>query len=88
MSVFFWRRGERSTAILVQPNRPGDPRSYFGGVAGYTGTQVFSTYYAGHDPGEPNHCGVIGGASFWFAYVAPEDGLFSTRIRAGLQRFR
>jgi hypothetical protein len=41
---------------------------------GYTGTQIFSTYGAGKEPGEPNHCGVAGGASSWFLYQAPRTG--------------
>lgn len=41
---------------------------------GYTGTQVFSTYGATSEPGEPVHCGVGGGASQWFAYQAEADG--------------
>jgi hypothetical protein len=41
---------------------------------GYTGTQVFSTYGADKEEGEPNHCGVPGGASSWFFYQAPRDG--------------
>ena len=46
------------------------------GVArGYNGTQIFNTIYAGRDPAEPLHCGLIGGASYWFAYEAPADGV-------------
>ncbi len=41
---------------------------------GFSGTQIFSTIGADKDPGEPNHCGVIGGASRWFAYSAEADG--------------
>lgn len=41
---------------------------------GYVGTQIFSTYGAGKEPGEPNHCGVAGGASCWFLYQAPRTG--------------
>ena len=41
---------------------------------GYTGTQIFSTYGAGKELGEPNHCGVAGGASCWFLYQAPRTG--------------
>ncbi len=43
-------------------------------VHGYTGTQVFSTFGAVKDEGEPNHCGVIGGASYWFSYMPPDSG--------------
>lgn len=46
------------------------------GVArGYNGTQIFSTTYASRDPNEPIPCGVAGGASYWFAYQPPTNGL-------------
>lgn len=41
---------------------------------GYNGSQVFNTTYATPDPGEPVHCGINGGASYWYAYTAPADG--------------
>jgi len=41
---------------------------------GYTGTQIFSTVGGDKDEGEPNHCGVAGGASSWFFYKAPRNG--------------
>jgi hypothetical protein len=43
-------------------------------VRGYTGTQIFATA-PGKDPDEPNHCGVVGGASYWLSYQPPESGL-------------
>lgn len=47
-----------------------------GGLArGYNGTQIFSTLFATRDPAEPNHCNVVGGASYWFAYQAPTNGV-------------
>src|SRR5207247_159841 len=45
-------------------------------VMGYSGTQIFSTY-PGKDPGEPNHCGVVGGSSYWLSWQAPAGGLMS-----------
>lgn len=42
---------------------------------GYNGTQIFNTTYATPDPNEPQHCGVAGGASYWFAYEAPTNGI-------------
>lgn len=42
---------------------------------GHNGTQVFNTTYATPDPNEPQHCGVAGGASYWFAYEAPMNGV-------------
>lgn len=41
---------------------------------GYNGTQIFNTVFAGRDLNEPQHCGVAGGASYWFAYEPPESG--------------
>jgi Bacterial Ig domain len=46
-----------------------------GPARGYRGTQIFSTVGATKDPGEPNHCGQSGGASEWFAYQPPANGL-------------
>jgi hypothetical protein len=43
-------------------------------VNGYSGNQVFSTYGAASERGEPVHCGVVGGASQWFTYTAPASG--------------
>ncbi|MCD8533813.1 MAG: immunoglobulin domain-containing protein [Verrucomicrobia bacterium] len=41
---------------------------------GFTGSQIFNTIYARSQPGEPVHCGVPGGSSYWFAYEPPSDG--------------
>ena len=41
---------------------------------GYTTTQIFNTTGATKEPGEPDPCGVHGGASMWFAYDAPATG--------------
>jgi len=41
---------------------------------GYNGSQVFNTTYATPDPTEPNHCGLNGSASYWYAYQPPADG--------------
>lgn len=46
-------------------------------VGGFTGTQIFSTYGAAKETGEPNHCGETGGASYWFAYQSPANGRLS-----------
>lgn len=46
-------------------------------VSGYTGTQIFSTYSSSHEPGEPDHCGQVGGSSTWFSYLAPDTGLLT-----------
>jgi hypothetical protein len=46
------------------------------GSAGYSGTQVFQTA-PGKDPGEPNHCGIVGGSSYWMSYTAPANGVLT-----------
>ncbi len=49
--------------------------SNLGVSRGFNGSQVFSTVYARRDPNEPLHCGVAGGASYWFAYQPPANGI-------------
>jgi hypothetical protein len=44
---------------------------------GITGAQIFNTYGARKEMGEPDHCGLPGGASQWFAYEAPADGVLT-----------
>lgn len=57
------------------PMTASGPRAMSAGVSrGYTGTQIFSTTGALSDPGEPLHCGVPGGASHWFTFIAEADG--------------
>jgi hypothetical protein len=41
---------------------------------GYSGTHLFSTFGAISEPGEPTHCNVAGGASYWFTFVAEQTG--------------
>ena len=43
-------------------------------VTGFTGAQIFNTFGATKEVGEPDHCGIPGGASQWFAYQAPANG--------------
>ena len=50
------------------------PKTGGAGSAGYTGTQVFSTYGAGKEPDEPDLCGIHGGASVWYDFQAPMSG--------------
>ncbi len=52
----------------------GNPRPTAAPAGGFTGTQIFNTFGATKEPGEPNHCGVPGGASYWYAYQAPAAG--------------
>jgi hypothetical protein len=42
---------------------------------GFSGTQIFSTLGSTKEIGEPLHCGLVGGASEWFAYQAETNGL-------------
>ncbi len=41
---------------------------------GYTTTVGFSTATAPKQANEPNHCGVVGGASKWYYYIASTNG--------------
>lgn len=45
-----------------------------GVTRGYNGTQIFNTTLATPDPSEPQHCGLAGGATYWYAYQPPADG--------------
>lgn len=59
-------------------SRSGRVRKMNGGPAsGYTGTQIFSTFGSTKEAGEPNHCGIIGGASEWYSYVPPANGVLT-----------
>ena len=42
---------------------------------GYSGTQIFNTFGATKDTGEPNHCGISGGKSEWFTWQSPTNGV-------------
>ncbi len=43
-------------------------------ASGFRGTQVFNSVGSTTEDGEPNLCGIIGGASQWFTYECPADG--------------
>jgi hypothetical protein len=45
-------------------------------LAGSSGIFSGNTANATKEPGEPNHSGNSGGASVWFTWTAPQDGLF------------
>lgn len=45
-----------------------------GVTRGYNGTQIFNTTYTTPDPDEPQHCGLNGGATYWYAYQPPANG--------------
>lgn len=49
-------------------------RRHAGLTRGYSGSQIFNTVFARRDPDEPAHCGIVGTASYWFAYQPPADG--------------
>ena len=52
-----------------------------GPASGYTSTQIFSTSTSTKEPGEPSHCGVVGGASEWFSYQASTNGYSNPALR-------
>ncbi len=49
-------------------------RRQAGVTRGFSGAQIFNTVFARRDPDEPAHCGIVGTASYWFAYQPPADG--------------
>ncbi len=53
--------------VLVPEDLGGDTR-------GFSVAQTFSTVGAAREPGEPDPCGQVGGASQWFVYTAPASG--------------
>ena len=73
--------GNTRAAAQAKLHQAADPNSYPGGpvpmmpaVSGFTGSQIWNTYGAASEPGEPNHCGKAGGAPYWFSYQAPGGG--------------
>lgn len=46
-----------------------------GDTRGFSVAQTFSTVGAGSEPGQPEPCGQVGGASQWFVYTAPAAGM-------------
>jgi len=69
--------GETPTAGRIgdKSNLPALP--VIGLTRSYSGSQVFSTAYALSDPNEPLHCGVYGGASYWYGYTPSANGTLS-----------
>ncbi len=64
-------------APLADATKPASTRQvglHDGVSRGYKGTQIFSTTFGLRDADEPDHCGVKGGASYWFSYRAPASG--------------
>ncbi len=50
------------------------PADSGGDTGGFVLSQSFSTVGATKEEGEPNHAGQPGGASYWYAYTAPDNG--------------
>ncbi|MBI4661893.1 MAG: immunoglobulin domain-containing protein [Verrucomicrobia bacterium] len=66
----------RATLIVMPPTPPPPPPPpIMPVVRGFTGSQVFNTFGQTKTPGEPDHCGEIGGASFWNQIVAEDNGV-------------
>ncbi len=78
--LFFFVRDNnprlRNFAQRFRPQAFGSPFRTTGAslATGFTGAQIFNTFGATKEVGEPDHCGIPGGASQWFAYQAPADG--------------
>ena len=62
-----------STSNFRRPK--GSQTGNAGSTRGFTTTQVFSTVGSTKEEGEPNHAGEPGGASEWFAYTSPTNGM-------------
>ena len=65
-----------ATGLRSGPINTGGLRRRITSVTGYSGTQVFASHF-GKDPGEPNHCGVVGGSSYWLSYVPGSTGVMT-----------
>src|SRR2546425_12623720 len=74
--TFFVRTLGRLLAVLLLPAclTPSFVSAQMPTVTGYNGTQTFVTS-PGKDPDEPNACGVVGGASYWFTYKPPTNAM-------------
>lgn len=51
------------------------PYAAGGDTSGFSLSQTFSTVGATREPGEPDPCGQVGGASQWFVYTAQTSGI-------------
>jgi len=75
-------QGNTHAAAQFKFQQAADPNSYPGGpiplilapVVGFTGTQTFPTFSSMEQPGEPNHCGKVGGSPAWYSCVATNNG--------------
>lgn len=69
------RLGEPAGSQALPASTSGLAQPAFAGISrGYSGAQIYNTAGAAKEPGEPNHCGIAGGASHWFAYFAEAAG--------------
>lgn len=74
--------GHTRVAAQAKLHQAADPNSYPGGpvplitalAAGFTGTQIYNTYQSAEEPGEPNHCGKVGGSPYWFSCQPTNTG--------------
>ena len=71
--IFFSFAGANAQGLQQQRRRP--IRLAASLATGYSGAQIFNTFGAVKELGEPDHCDVPGGASQWFAYQPPADGV-------------
>jgi hypothetical protein len=74
-------QGNTRAIAQAKLHQTADPNSYPGGpvplmppVSGYTGSQIWHTYGSEEEPGEPNHCGKVGGSPYWFSYTPASNG--------------
>ena len=70
--LFFSFAGANAQALQQQRRRP--IRLAASLATGFSGAQIFNTFGAVKELGEPDHCDIPGGASQWFAYQPPIDG--------------
>jgi hypothetical protein len=71
--LFFSFAGANAQALQPQRRRP--IRLAASLATGFSGAQIFNTFGAVKELGEPDHCDIPGGASQWFAYQPPIDGV-------------
>lgn len=50
-------------------------RSFTSVAAGSIGSEIFNNFESTTEPGEPDHGGVVGGASTWFGIIPDDDGI-------------
>jgi len=68
-----WSPGGRGT-VTESPGRSVTKSQAKSVAHGFSGTQIFTTLGSTKELDEPFHCGVVGGASEWFAFQADANG--------------